>query len=827
MAMNFAMFTRGHTQPIQPPAALLLGIFSVASDRERRDAMRTTWVAEARDLGLRSLTARFVLGREAREQLATEQQEHGDLVQLDCAENQHKGKTFLWFRASLRLAERFDYVAKMDQDVLLWPAELAADLRGFAPRAFYGGLPVDVFRMYFEDHRMQFVNGGLAILSRDLAQQIDGMVERALPLQSAAANASGFLEDSEELRAAGIDLRGNEDVALGRAFRADWLAGRLVPNDGSGFGWARLTPTDHGPRGDVLGRPCPWRHASDLKSAAEYVAQWARRTDAQHGCRCVCPPERPPDVADAAARGTTRRPAKQREERRALGDGRGDGGGGGDGDGDGTLQRRPPRPSYPPSGRDMLRLTVVHKTDGVGGHVRSATTALGAAAVLGLRLVCDPAMLYNGHLAQSEPHIGSRLLLGCDHEGELEADGAGGRASGANAASVHYRVAARSEAAGAKEVAATSWADLAERLRARQAALSAAKLAAEPRPPPPVVFTLPDAADAAHFHGRCTPPRARLWPAAASLLRERYHRDGAPERLAAPLWGSIGGAAHAACTRVTLQWRTAAWSLRSRGSRRTAGGWLRAVFGALLGGDLLGGGGGRGGDGRGGGSQGGGSKGGCARVALIAQMKEDKPSQLEVRAEMDALLRELNGDGSPHAAAAFVTHSSKSAFDPDAALGADDPAALARDLALMATAQLLLVGESQLSRLAAALQPEDGAHAHLVADSRFYVDGQPGPAGTQAAGAGQGGHGQEQCKLLRNTILADDALERARLAADEAGRESAADPFAAFVRGPKAMRPRLATCTQYDAPADVDELLRAHADCPEPPPDVRKQRVEL
>ena len=41
------------------------------------------------------------------------------------------------------------------------------------------------------------------------------------------------------------------------------------------------------------------------------------------------------------------------------------------------------------------------------------------------------------------------------------------------------------------------------------------------------------------------------------------------------------------------------------------------------------------------------------------------------------------------------------------------------------------------------------------------------------------------------------------------------------------MRPRLATCTQYDAPADVDELLRAHADCPEPPLDLRKQRVEL
>ena len=40
----------------------------------------------------------------------------------------------------------------------------------------------------------------------------------------------------------------------------------------------------------------------------------------------------------------------------------------------------------------------------------------------------------------------------------------------------------------------------------------------------------------------------------------------------------------------------------------------------------------------------------------------------------------------------FVSHSSKSAFDSKATLGRDDPPTFARDLALMATSHLLLVG---------------------------------------------------------------------------------------------------------------------------------------
>ena len=58
--------------------------------------------------------------------------------------------------------------------------------------------------------------------------------------------------------------------------------------------------------------------------------------------------------------------------------------------------------SYPRSGEDMLRVAFPHKTDGVGGHLVTATSALGGAALLGLRLVCDPSMLYNGRRTMPE-----------------------------------------------------------------------------------------------------------------------------------------------------------------------------------------------------------------------------------------------------------------------------------------------------------------------------------------------------------------------------------------------------------------------------------------
>ena len=83
-----------------PFKRLLIGVMSVARDDDRRAAMRETWVREARAVAP-SVSVRFVLGRpadaaEARA-IARENATSGDVVALACAENQHEGKTLLWF----------------------------------------------------------------------------------------------------------------------------------------------------------------------------------------------------------------------------------------------------------------------------------------------------------------------------------------------------------------------------------------------------------------------------------------------------------------------------------------------------------------------------------------------------------------------------------------------------------------------------------------------------------------------------------------------------------------------------------------------------------
>ena len=152
---------------------LLIGIMSMLRERDRRDAMRSTWLRPG--LTEPDITSRFVLGRTNASDAEHEQQEHSDLVVLSCEENQHRGKTLLWFQHALSLhgahteaALPFTHFAEMDLDVLLWPGELQAQMAEWATTGFYGGWPVDVYRRYWTEDRFVFTNGGFAVLSRDL-----------------------------------------------------------------------------------------------------------------------------------------------------------------------------------------------------------------------------------------------------------------------------------------------------------------------------------------------------------------------------------------------------------------------------------------------------------------------------------------------------------------------------------------------------------------------------------------------------------------------------------------------------------------------------------
>ena len=66
--------------------------------------------------------------------------------------------------------------------------------------------------------------------------------------------------------------------------------------------------------------------------------------------------------------------------------------------------------------RNGARLNVKfhHKTDGIGGHVKMNFPVFAAAELFDLPIQCDNAALYNGHMSKTNPHIGNKLLLGCD-----------------------------------------------------------------------------------------------------------------------------------------------------------------------------------------------------------------------------------------------------------------------------------------------------------------------------------------------------------------------------------------------------------------------------
>jgi len=258
------------------PRRLLIGVFSSLEDAQRRQAIRETWVAEARH-SAPGIVVRFVLGAGETEQqraaIASENSTARDLLVMPCAENQHRGKTLLWFAFVRRyFSDSFGWVAKMDQDVYVWPSELQAHLQGFSSEEFYGGVKVDVQRYRGQSEPFSFMNGGFVLLSQDLVAEIAKLVHNVTPTKE------GFLDETPA-------FQGSEDVTLGLLLKWRQHQGRLRMNGGdfpwniTSDTWKTTTPGNE--------RSCPWRHARDLKFITGFRRQWEQRH--QIGCRCNCP----------------------------------------------------------------------------------------------------------------------------------------------------------------------------------------------------------------------------------------------------------------------------------------------------------------------------------------------------------------------------------------------------------------------------------------------------------------------------------------------------------------------------------------------------------
>jgi len=403
----------------QQHVSFVMGIMSVAKDRDRRDAMRETWIRNLRHKD--DLVAKFVLGRlqpDHKEEIEMEMEEHGDIVVLECEENQHKGKTVLWFEYVNRNLD-FDFVVKVDQDVYVWTDELSSHIKALPQKNFYGGHgPLYTSRRYWKRDRFAFFNGGFAILSRDLVGEVARVVSVAKEHQTKESKEKGFVIDTESLRDEhDIDLRGNEDVSLGRIFKARLLKGDLKLNGGKGldaadFPWSLRNygpiPNQPTPDEDVSLRTCPWRHSKDLKTAKGYRIyheMYGGRTNSKKDCRCNCAPL--DEILKVAPILKKKLPfhtvdmkdeSKKKKKKRALK----------------KKDLKLMNMEDIKSSGNILRVKYHHKTDGIGGHFRMNYPVFAAAELFGLPLQCDNAALFNGHMSKTNPNIGNKLLLGCD-----------------------------------------------------------------------------------------------------------------------------------------------------------------------------------------------------------------------------------------------------------------------------------------------------------------------------------------------------------------------------------------------------------------------------
>ncbi|CAK0833172.1 unnamed protein product, partial [Prorocentrum cordatum] len=286
--------------------SLLIGVMSTLPDRERRTAMRETWVGEARRLRPSLVAVRFVLGRPG------SAAQRGEIEQDECHPRRPR-------RAALRREPAQGQDPAVDtarprqlcpgvrvrcqdgsgHDAYVWPTELADHLMFFAETKFYAGVAVDIYLTQLG------TLGPLRVRERRLRRPVHGpgSEEVADFVRGIQPTSDGFLQHRL--------LVGNEDVSLGRLFKRHWEegpGGTLNMNAGA-FNWSSTSPAGQGTgassefaAGDprFLLRACPWRHSKELKYPSGYLRQWENRH--VKGCRCNCPEEYSPEEADAARR---------------------------------------------------------------------------------------------------------------------------------------------------------------------------------------------------------------------------------------------------------------------------------------------------------------------------------------------------------------------------------------------------------------------------------------------------------------------------------------------------------------------------------------------
>lgn len=109
------------------------------------------------------------IGRALLPLVTVEQQAYRDILLLNYSENMNAGKTFNFFKWAASKAPLYTFVAKMDDDVFLHPANFQARLRVLPRTNLYFGRPIPLFN----DSRLSwFHQGMLYVISMDVVKRI-------------------------------------------------------------------------------------------------------------------------------------------------------------------------------------------------------------------------------------------------------------------------------------------------------------------------------------------------------------------------------------------------------------------------------------------------------------------------------------------------------------------------------------------------------------------------------------------------------------------------------------------------------------------------------
>ena len=191
------------------PNLLLVLIHAKARGRERRDAIRGTWVSPYRHLppGLAPIQYRFVVGgqgltQEVSEELVKEAQEEKDLLVLEHSEDSLQGLTSRTLNMLTYAVENFEfsYVLKCDDDTFVDIMRIASELqmRESRDRLYWGYMlghtkpmlygPYRNSNWTYCSHYFPYACGGGYVLSHDIAELV--VRNRAHLAQHVAEDAS-------------------------------------------------------------------------------------------------------------------------------------------------------------------------------------------------------------------------------------------------------------------------------------------------------------------------------------------------------------------------------------------------------------------------------------------------------------------------------------------------------------------------------------------------------------------------------------------------------------------------------------------------------------